>query len=192
MSAARVIHPDRSAKLVRRYPAKAAWARSRRSSISVSDKASNVLTVSPVAGLIVAIAMSVLLAWGRRSSRRRASTCSFFSVGPAVQPAELGPSPGGGRESVGSVVEAQRLVRTPRRIRVPARGLRAAEAVEALAVPGQDQVAFRGWDARERGLDGAPGRGPIGADVWVVVRPQHPFDTDMVTVLDAERVGHEP
>src|SRR5450759_4698871 len=156
MSAARVIHADRSSKLVRRYWTKAAWARSRRSSTSASDNASNVSTVSPVAGLIVAIAMSVLLAWGRRTGRCRVDALILLRVARgAIRRARS--APGGVADRAVRVIGAHQVVGSnPRWDPGRARRLRAAEAVEALAVPGEDQVAFLGWNAGERGLDGAP------------------------------------
>src|SRR3954469_13063547 len=66
-----------------------------------------------------------------------------------------------------------------------------AEAEQTLRVPGEDRVALVVGDAHERRIHRLPRVRPVGRDVWVVARPEHPFDPDRVPVLDRVRIGDE-
>src|SRR2546430_8484941 len=65
-----------------------------------------------------------------------------------------------------------------------------AELVQPLGVARQDQLAIVGGDTRHRRLDRTPRVGPVGADVRVVVGPQHPLGADPLQRPKTEGVGH--
>src|SRR4051812_41027506 len=65
-----------------------------------------------------------------------------------------------------------------------------AELVEALGVARQDQLTVVGCHSRHRRLDRTPRVGPVGADVGIVVGPQHPLGADPRQRAQTKGVGH--
>src|SRR5688500_15379068 len=64
-----------------------------------------------------------------------------------------------------------------------------AEAVEALGVPGEDEIALVAGHVGEVGVDLPPRVGPVGARVGEVARPHQPVDADGVPVVHGVVVG---
>src|SRR5580704_17890003 len=64
-----------------------------------------------------------------------------------------------------------------------------AESVQALGVPGQDQVPLGRGHAGEVGQDRRPGVGPVAGQVREVARPHDPLHPDVVAVADSVVVG---